>query len=108
MRKSSFFLLLGSCMVLGACSPKLDASGTEEQFYKSVQEVKQSLPENEQEKFVKSLTFLMSQQVLAGTTSLSGPAPLFPGQVEKNVQNAVHGKTAKQIIEEAKIYGLTN
>lgn len=106
MRKIAIMVLLAGCFGLSACTPKLDAGGSEEQFYDSVEKVRLSLPQEQREQFTKSLSYLMGQQVLAGTASLQGSAPLTRNQVDKNVLQAVNGKTGQEIIEEAKIYGM--
>lgn len=106
MFKNILILACFSCMFFVGCSPKVDASGTEARFYDSVEKVRLSLPQEKQQKFMDSVTYLLKQHVLAGTASLATSAPLQLSQTEAAARNAVHGKTGEQIIEEARLAGL--
>lgn len=87
----SLSLIMG-CGYFG--DPKIDAS-TDESFKSSITKVGEKLPKKEQEDFFKAVMYLSFKNI-----------DFFSGSSEKadlEMRNALNGKTAKEIINEANI-----
>lgn len=97
MRIGQLALAVALAAVLAACSePRLDAT-TSESMQASAEKVRASLPSEKQAEFMDAVTVLMFSHLDLGSMLKDGP-----GNVESKMRQVLHGKTADEVIAEAK------
>lgn len=84
--------------IVGCSKPKIDASSNAT-MKASIEKVRESLPEQERQKFDNALTILAFNQV--NMKDLFAEAATGPGNFENKVRDSLDGKTGEQVIAEA-------
>ncbi|GKX54109.1 hypothetical protein SOASR030_02210 [Leminorella grimontii] len=92
-------------MLTGCDEPKVDTS-TDEAMKKSLQKVKESLPENKRQEFTEATSIIMMNSVdmkalMSG--AFSGNSDAIAAQQAEKAKSVLNGKTGEEIIDKAKI-----
>ncbi len=99
MRTKSIIFALGMTLLLAACAkPRIDTS-SDEAMKKSIDAVRESLPEKERAKFDESLKIVAFNQMDFSTMIAAGSSGV--NLTETKVKQALAGKTAEEIIAAA-------
>jgi len=99
MRKTSLSLLAVMLVILSGCSkPAIDAS-SEDSMKKSIEKMRESLPDSKRAEFDEALQIVAFSQMEFETLVAEEKAGI--GNVVDKIRHALDGKTAEQIIAEA-------
>lgn len=98
MRLAQFFVLVSVIAVTGCSEPTIDAS-SEESLKSSVENVRESLPSSKQDEFDSAFQMIAMSRIDFADLMAEGQADT--GLLEKRMRDAVHGKTADEVINEA-------